>query len=84
MGKKVEKGLNKEKNQSATSQDDTDSNKALGKSHVCSIELHNSNSSMLCLFWASWLAGEKVLHSDKFHEQESWNYFPSASSKNVQ
>ena len=27
----MEKGLNKEKNQSATSQDDTDSNKALGK-----------------------------------------------------
>lgn len=31
MGKKVEKGLNKEKNQSVTSQDDVDSNKALGK-----------------------------------------------------
>ena len=31
MGKKVEKGLNKEKNQSATSQDETDSNKALGE-----------------------------------------------------
>ena len=27
----MEKGLNKEKNQSATSQDDTDSNKALGE-----------------------------------------------------
>jgi hypothetical protein len=31
MGKKVEKSLNKEKNQSATSQDELDSNKALGK-----------------------------------------------------
>lgn len=31
MGKKVEKGGAKEKNQSATSQDETDSNKALGK-----------------------------------------------------
>ena len=30
MGKKVEKGATKEKNQSATSQDETDSNKALG------------------------------------------------------
>ncbi|XP_053379188.1 leucine-rich repeat-containing protein 71-like isoform X22 [Mercenaria mercenaria] len=34
MGKKVEKGLNKEKNQSATSQDELDSNKAL-EPHVC-------------------------------------------------
>ncbi|XP_060601535.1 leucine-rich repeat-containing protein 71-like isoform X4 [Ruditapes philippinarum] len=39
MGKKVEKSLNKEKNQSATSQDELDSNKALERSkfepHVC-------------------------------------------------
>ncbi|KAL4221340.1 Leucine-rich repeat-containing protein 71 [Mactra antiquata] len=34
MGKKVEKSLNKEKNPSATSQDDVDSNKAL-EPHVC-------------------------------------------------
>lgn len=37
MGKKVEKGAAKEKNQSATSQDETDSNKALGKEncYIC-------------------------------------------------
>lgn len=34
MGKKVEKGLNKDKNPSATSQDEVDSNKAL-EPHVC-------------------------------------------------
>ena len=31
MGKKLEKSLKNEKNPSATSQDETDSNKALGK-----------------------------------------------------
>ena len=41
---------------------------------------NNSNSSSLCLFRAISLAGEKDLHFDKFHEQESWNYFPSAGS----
>ena len=39
-----------------------------------------SNSLLLCLFLAIWLAGEKVLHFDKVHEQESRNYFPSADS----
>ena len=29
---------------------------------------------------AIWLAGEKVLHFDKFHAQESRSYFPSAGS----
>ena len=42
---------------------------------------NNSNSSSLCLFHAIWLAGEKVLQFDKFYEQESRNYFPSAGSK---
>ena len=32
---------------------------------------YNFNSSSLCLFHAIWLAGENVLHFDKFHEQES-------------
>ena len=41
---------------------------------------NNSNSSSLCLFRAIWLAGEKVLHFDKFHDQESRNYVPSAGS----
>ena len=31
----------------------------------------NSNLPLLCLFWAIWLAVEKVLHVDKFHEHES-------------
>ena len=30
--------------------------------------------------FAIWLAGEKGLHFDKFLEQESRNYFPSAGS----
>ena len=42
--------------------------------------INNSNSSSLCLFHAIWLDGERVLHVDKFQEQESWNSFPSASS----
>ena len=41
-------------------------------------ENNNSNLSLLCLFRTIWLAGEKVLHFDKFHEQESQNSFPSA------
>ena len=32
------------------------------------------------MFLAIWLAGEKVLHFDKFHEHDSQNYFPSAGS----
>ena len=41
---------------------------------------NNSNSSSLCLFTQfDWLK-KKVLHFDKFHEQESRNLFPSASS----
>ena len=39
------------------------------------------NSSSLCLFCAIWLAGEIVLHFNKFQEQESRNYFPSAVPK---
>ena len=31
--------------------------------------MYNSNSSRL--FRATWLAGEKVLHFDKIHKQES-------------
>ena len=42
--------------------------------------MYNSNTSSLFLFRAIWLAEEKVLHVDKFHEQESRNYFPSAGS----
>ena len=38
----MEKGLNKEKNQSATSQDDTESNKALGKSHGMITKFNNT------------------------------------------
>ena len=38
------------------------------------------NSSSLYLFQTIWLAAEKVLHFDKFNEQESRNYFPSAGS----
>ena len=47
------------------------------------IQYNNSNTSLF-LFCAIWLAGEKVLHFDKFHEQESRNYFPSAGSRNKQ
>ena len=41
---------------------------------------YNSNSSSLCIFRAIWLAGEKILHFDKVHEHESWNYFSSTDS----
>ena len=50
MGKKVEKGLNKEKNQSATSQDDTDSNKALGERKIINRQIKNIFSKKLSLF----------------------------------
>ena len=46
---------------------------------VINSKSNNSNLS-LCLFHAIWLAGEKVLHFDKFHEQESGNCFPYAGS----
>ena len=39
---------------------------------------------ILCLFRTIWLDGENVLHVDKFHEQESQNYFPSTGSSNMQ
>ena len=45
----------------------------LARDHLLS--QYNSNSS-LCLFHAIWLAGEYVLHLDKFDEQESRNHFP--------
>ena len=48
--------------------------------NLTELTAYNSNSSSLCLFRVIWLAGEEVLHFDKFHEQESWNYFPSATS----
>ena len=40
--------------------------------------VYNSNFSYIVLF--AWLAGEKVLRIDKFNEQDSRNYFPSADS----
>ena len=40
-----------------------------------------SNSSSLCLFCIIWLVEDKVLHFDKFHEQESRNYLFSPAPK---
>ena len=47
---------------------------------IKSLKSYNSNSSSLCWFRAIWLAGEKGLSFDKFHEPESRNYFPSTGS----
>ena len=46
----MEKGLNKEKNQSATSQDETDSNKALGERKIINLQIKNIFSKKLSLF----------------------------------
>ena len=47
----------------------------LGKNDCRVILSYNSNSSSLCLFRAIWLAVEKILHFNKFHEQESRTIF---------
>ena len=41
---------------------------------------YNSNFSWLYKFRANWLVEGKVLHFNKFREQETWNYFHSAGS----
>ena len=46
----MEKGLNKEKNQSATSQDETDSNKALGERKINNLQIKNIFSKNISLF----------------------------------
>ena len=48
MGKNVEKGLKNEKNQSATSQDDVDSNKALGKLTHKFVKFYLNKNERLC------------------------------------